>query len=151
MSGGKLLLNLFWQGRCVFTNLFQRNHLSTNDLKGRFGEKLAKKYLSKKGYSFLEQNWRCKKNRRLEIDLIFKDKEVLVFVEVRARSTKSLISGYDSINRKKLNTLKRSFIAFLRENPKQFPNYRFDIVEIDLPTDKNLKPSMHHHENIAIF
>jgi putative endonuclease len=151
MSGGKLLLNLFRQGSCVFTNLFQRNHLSTNDLKGRFGEKLAKKYLSKKGYSFLEQNWRCKKNRRLEIDLIFKDKEVLVFVEVRARSTKSLISGYDSINRKKLNTLKRSFIAFLRENPKQFPNYRFDIVEIDLPTDKNLKPSMHHHENIAIF
>jgi putative endonuclease len=144
-------LNLFRQGSCVFTNLFQRNHLSTNDLKGRFGEKLAKKYLSKKGYSFLEQNWRCKKNRRLEIDLIFKDKEVLVFVEVRARSTKSLISGYDSINRKKLNTLKRSFIAFLRENPKQFPNYRFDIVEIDLPTDKNLKPSMHHHENIAIF
>ena len=151
MNGGKLLLNLFRQGRCVFTNLFQRNHLITNDLKGRFGEKLAKKYLSKKGYSFLEQNWRCKKNRRLEIDLIFKDKDVLVFVEVRARSTKSLVNGYDSINRKKLNTLKRSFIAFLRESPNQFPNYRFDIVEIDLPTDKNLKPSIHHHENIAIF
>jgi putative endonuclease len=151
MSGGKLLLDLFRKGRCILADLFLRNNLSTNDLKGKFGEKLAKKYLSKKGYSFLEQNWRCKKNRRLEIDLIFKDKEILVFVEVRSRSSKSLVSGYDSINRKKLNTLKRSFIAFLGESPKQFPNYRFDIVEIDLPTDKNLKPSIYHHENIAIF
>ena len=137
--------------RAVLAELIFIKDLTTNDQRGKFGEKLAKRFLRKKGYSFLEENWRCQKNRRLEIDLIFKDGEILVFVEVRARSSKSLVSGYDSINRKKLNILKRAFNSYLRANSRQFPNYRFDIVEIDLPSEKYLKPSIYHHENIAIF
>jgi putative endonuclease len=151
MNGGKLLLSFLKHCRAVLAEIFFRKDLSTTDLKGKFGENLAKNFLSKKGYSLLEKNWRCKKNRRLEIDLIFKDGEILVFVEVRARSSKSLVSGYDSINRKKLNILKRAFNSYLRANSKQSPHYRFDIVEIDLPSEKYLKPSIYHHENIAIF
>ena len=151
MNGGKLFLSYLIHCRTVLAELFFGKGLSTNDLRGKFGEKLAKRFLRKKGYSFLEKNWRCQKNRCLEIDLIFKDGEILVFVEVRARSSKSLVSGYDSINRKKLNSLKRAFNSYLRVNSEQFPNYRFDIVEIDLPSKKNLKQSIYHHENIAIF
>jgi putative endonuclease len=151
MNGGKLFLYFLTHCRAVLAELFFGKDLSTNDLRGKFGEKLAKRFLRKKGYSFLEKNWRCQKNRRLEIDLIFKDGEILVFVEVRARSSKSLVSGYDSINRKKMNILRRAFNSYLRANSMQFPNYRFDIVEIDLPSEKYLKPSIYHHENIAIF
>jgi len=50
-----------------------------------------------------------------------------------------------------MNILRRAFNSYLRANSMQFPNYRFDIVEIDLPSEKNLKPSIYHHENIAIF
>ena len=151
MSGDNLKLDAFKRVRLVLINLFSRRNLINNDLKGKFGEKLAKKFLCQKGYTFLEQNWRSGKNRRLEIDLIFTDEKILVFVEVRARSSKSLVSGYDSINRKKLSVLRRSFNAYLRESSNEFPNYRFDIVEIDLPVDRSFEPFIFHHENIAIF
>ena len=151
MNGGKLLSDSFKQARLIVINLFSGRNLNNNELRGKFGEKMAKKFLCQKGYSFLEQNWRSRKNQRLEIDLIFQDEEILVFVEVRARSSKSLVTGYDSINRKKLSALKRSFNSYLRESSKKFPHYRFDVVEIDLPTDKSFKPSIFHHENIAIF
>ena len=50
---------------------------------GRKGEELARIYLESKGYKILELNWRFSK---AEIDIIAKDKEVLVFVEVKTRS-----------------------------------------------------------------
>ena len=71
--------------------------------KGEYGEWLARKYLRKKGYLLIAENWRSKRNHRLEIDLIFRDQEMLVFVEVRARSLKSFVSGYESINRKRIS------------------------------------------------
>jgi len=50
---------------------------------GRKGEDFACKYLLKKGYSILERNWRFSK---AEIDIIAKKEDVLVFVEVKAKS-----------------------------------------------------------------
>ena len=51
--------------------------------KGRSGEELALLYLQNKGYALLEQNFRF---QRCEIDLILRDGETLVFVEVKQRS-----------------------------------------------------------------
>ena len=50
-----------------------------NIQKGEYGEWLAGKYLRKKGYLLIAENWRSKRNHRLEIDLIFRDQEMLVF------------------------------------------------------------------------
>ena len=54
-----------------------------NDL-GILGEQLAVEYLIKKGYVILEKNFRFEKH---EIDIIAKDKQVLIVVEVKTRST----------------------------------------------------------------
>lgn len=54
-----------------------------NDL-GKEGEKVAVDFLQKKGYKILEINWR---HRRSEIDVICMDGDILVFVEVKARSS----------------------------------------------------------------
>lgn len=129
---------------------FQGN-LNKNLLKGYYGEWLAKKHLKKLGYKHFAQNWRSKFNPNLEIDIVSKDLETFVFVEVRARSKNSLINGFESINFKKRKTLLRAFKAFLRENRIYEDIYRFDIVEIDLPASKADKPRLFHHENIAIF
>ena len=51
---------------------------------GKKGEKIAVEYLTSLGYSILERNWRYSK---AEIDIIAKDKEILVFVEVKTRSS----------------------------------------------------------------
>ena len=82
-------------------NMGLKHNLRDSSIKGRIRRVVGKKIFEKKGYFFLTRNWRSKRNNRLEIDLIFKDDEILVFVEVRARSSTSLVSGYESINSKK--------------------------------------------------
>ena len=52
---------------------------------------------------------------------------------------------------KKRKTLKRAFTAYLREENNIPANYRFDVVEIDLPDCNSSNMSIFHHENIAIF
>ena len=54
-----------------------------NDL-GKMGEDLAVQYLTDKGYEILERNWR---NKHKEIDIIAKDGETLVIVEVKTRQS----------------------------------------------------------------
>lgn len=151
MIGSNLFYNILKTWRFSLWNMGLKHNLRDSSIKGEYGEWLAKKYLKKKGYFFLSKNWRSKKNNKLEIDLIFKDQEILVFVEVRARSTSNLVTGYESINYKKKQTLKRAFMAYLREEKNIPANYRFDVIEIDLPDDNSSDKFIYHHENIAIF
>lgn len=151
MNGSNFLCIVLNNLRFSLWNKGFRYNLKDSLIKGQYGEWLALKYLKKKGYFFLSKNWRSKKNNKLEIDLIFKDQEILVFVEVRARSTSNLVTGYESINYKKKQTLKRAFMAYLREEKNIPANYRFDVIEIDLPGDNFSDKFIYHHENIAIF
>ena len=151
MSGNNLRINfkrLFWE--TVWT-IGIKNSLNNKKKKGMYGEWLAKKFLLKNGYLMIAQNWRSRRNQRLEIDLIFKDSGVIVFVEVRSRSSSSMVTGFESVNFKKKNILKRSFSAFLRERNYVDDFYRFDIVEVDLPSSRKENYQLFHHENIAIF
>ena len=118
---------------------------------GEYGEWLGRKYLEKKGFVVLYSNWRSLRDRRNEIDLICMDQEMLVFVEVRARSENSFTTGFESLNKRKRTALLRSFKAYLREMRDCPTTYRFDVVEIDLPTSGNKNVKVFHHENIAIF
>lgn len=118
---------------------------------GEYGEWVGKKYLKKKGYIILYSNWRSTRDRRNEIDIICMDQEILVFVEIRARSENSLTNGFESLNKRKRKALLVSFKAYLRELPGIPNSYRFDLVEIDLPSTSSGKVKIFHHENIAIF
>ena len=151
MSGNNLRINfkrLFWE--TVWT-IGIKNSLNNKKKKGMYGEWLAKKFLLKNGYLMIAQNWRSRRNQRLEIDLIFKDSGVIVFVEVRSRSSSSMVTGFESVNFKKKSILKKSFSAFLRERNYVDDFYRFDIVEVDLPSSRKENYQLFHHENIAIF
>jgi putative endonuclease len=151
MNGGRFIGKTKEKLREFLWTLGFKRNLSTSTLKGHYGEWFACKFLVREGFALVHKNWRSKRNQRLEIDLICMDGDILVFVEVRARSSSSLVSGYDSINQKKLNILKRACAAYLRENKGRLNHYRFDIVEIDLPSSGKGKPILFHHENIAIF
>ena len=72
--------------------------------RGRFGEWSARRFLLRKGFFVIDRNWRNPNDRRDEIDLICKDREVLAFVEVRARNASARTTGYKSISpRKKIS------------------------------------------------
>lgn len=118
---------------------------------GIYGEWVGKNYLKKKGYRIHFKNWRSRRDRRNEIDLVCLDKKVLVFVEIRSRRENSLVTGYDSLNIRKRKALLKSFKAFLKEESMECSTYRFDLVEVDLPQKFVNKPKVFHHENIAIF
>ena len=51
---------------------------------GRRGEEIALEFIRKKGYNILDTNWR---HRKAEIDIIAKSKDVLIFIEVKSRSS----------------------------------------------------------------
>ena len=86
---------------------------------------------------------------RDELDLVARDGDVLVFVEVRTRKKGSLVTGYHSVNREKKKALLRicrGYLASLRKPPMTF---RFDIVDIE--HDDGVTLAIHHFENVPLF
>jgi len=122
--------------------------LANNQVRGWYGEWLARRFLKKKKFLILKKNWQSGLDSRREIDLIAQEHECLVFVEVRARSKNALNKGYDSINKKKRKTLLSACRDFLREHSNEFTNYRFDVIEVDLGTTGG---TLLHHENVSLF
>ena len=119
--------------------------------RGDFGEWIALKLLKKKGFKCLHRNWRSCSDRRMEIDLICVDRECLVFVEVRSRAADAKVTGWHSLNKQKLKSLRRACMLYLFESDKNFNNHRLDVVEVDIPDKSNMKIVSFHHENIAIL
>lgn len=118
--------------------------------RGKYGEWLGERHLRRKGFQINYRNWRCKIDKRLEIDLVCENENVLIFVEVRARSEDSLVTGYDSITFKKRKALGKSIRSYLKEKKPSNRTHRLDLIEIDLPSRSKAKPKIFHHENIAI-
>lgn len=101
-------------------------------LRGQLGEVAAKKHLQKLGLKFLFANY---KSHRGEIDLIFRDQDCLVFVEVKTRSSEDWMRPADAVNTKKKRSLTLCAFDYLREIKNPAIKHRFDIVEVLLEND----------------
>jgi putative endonuclease len=96
--------------------------------KGRYGENIAKEYLLKKGFVFIEANF---ENKIGEIDLIMSDHDWLVFIEVKYKSDDRLGIPEEMIDKRKILKVKRTAESYLYENKKMmklFEKYRIDAV-----------------------
>ena len=91
------------------------------------GERAAKKHLQTLGLKFLTANFR---SRRGEIDLVFRDDDCLVFVEVKTRSSEDWTRPAAAVNALKKRLLSQCALDYLRllKNPEV--KIRFDIVEV---------------------
>ena len=98
------------------------NHIE----KGKEGELLASRYLSKKEFEILYCNWRY---RHYEIDIIALKDNVIHFVEVKTR--KNTTYGYpeESVTVKKFRNLKNGAVAFLARF-REVKKIQFDILSI---------------------
>ncbi len=94
---------------------------------GELGELAAKKHLKKLGLKFLTANFR---SDRGEIDLVFRDEDCLVFVEVKTRSSEDWTRPAAAVDKRKRRLLTQTAFDYLRliKNPEV--KIRFDIVEI---------------------
>jgi putative endonuclease len=95
--------------------------------KGREGENLAAQFLEKKGYSILERNYRFERG---EIDLVAKDGQELVFVEVKSRHSQQYGAPEESVTPAKEAQLKKVAEGYLYEHDIENQSCRFDIVTI---------------------
>jgi putative endonuclease len=94
---------------------------------GELGERAAKRYLKCKGLKFLTANFR---SPRGEIDLVFRDKDCLVFIEVKTRSSEDWGRPASAVDRERRGRLTRAGLDYLRKIKNPRIKVRYDIVEV---------------------
>ncbi len=94
---------------------------------GKKGEDLAVRFLKKKGYQIIERNYVCKMG---EMDIIAREKDILVFVEVKTRTSTMFGPPQLAVNPKKQSQMSKVALNFLKEKKLEDVKARFDVVAI---------------------
>lgn len=95
---------------------------------GRLGESLAVGHLKKNGYRILARNYR---NRFGEIDIIARHENVIVFVEVKARSSASFGTSKAAVDRNKQKKISMIALSYLKQTSNTDAKARFDVVCVE--------------------
>jgi len=106
---------------------------------GQKGEKLAAEFIRSKGYQIVETNYRYKRN---EIDIIAKNSDLLVFIEVKARSYTTFGDPEQAVTSNKAKHIFEAAENYIFENNWN-GNIRFDIISILFGRD----PEIIHFED----
>lgn len=93
---------------------------------GKLGEQIAAVFLREKGYQILARNYRFK---RSEIDIICRKKELLIFVEVKTRSSKAFGEPETFVSHNQQEAIIRAAEEYILNNDWK-GNIRFDIIAI---------------------
>ncbi len=104
---------------------------------GKAGEKIAVAFLKEKGYRILEVNYRCPIG---EIDIVARDKNELVFIEVKTRKSGALGYPEQAVGVKKQKKISQLALWYLQEKKINDANARFDVVAIlMLPAGQDIR------------
>jgi putative endonuclease len=94
---------------------------------GELGERAARKHLKRSGLKFLTANFRTPRG---EIDLVCRDHDCLVFVEVKTRSSEEWSRPAAAVDRERRQRLTRAALDYLHRLKNPAVKIRFDIVEV---------------------
>ena len=95
---------------------------------GAYGEMVAARFLRKKGYDVLDVNFH---SRYGEIDLIARDGDTVVFVEVKTRADNAIATPGEAVDRRKREKIKKTSMFYL-SGLEDEPGVRYDVVEVIL-------------------
>jgi putative endonuclease len=109
---------------------------------GLWGEDLAAEYLENKGYKVIERHFFF---HHTEIDLVARDGNYLVFVEVKTRSSQYFGPPEEAITERKKGYLRRAAEGYLYLNNLNSLDCRFDVISICYRSDG--PPEIEHFEN----
>ncbi len=117
-----------------------------NDL-GKFGESTAQDYLQKNGYEIVEVNYRY---GNAEIDIVAKLGKMLVFVEVKTRSTLVFGNPEDAVTRKKQQLMLDAASKYMYD--LQYDDeIRFDIISLVVDANMQVKELKHFEDAFFFF
>lgn len=112
-----------------FSSQVNRYKENSNHIKlGIWGERLAARELKRRGFKILYRNYRGPYGG--EIDLVCRDRDTLVFVEVKTRRSEKHSRPFDAVNHKKRKLIQRGAVAWLRLLGMPHLTFRFDVVEV---------------------
>ena len=117
--------------RLLSKNLYNKEKTTAVSI-GNIGEEAAVQALKKRGYKIIERNYRTKMG---EIDIIAKDGEYTVFVEVRLRKSNAFGSPADTIDERKQQKIIKAAQMYAVKNDIYDTPMRFDVVLINAETD----------------
>ena len=100
---------------------------------GTWGETLALKEIKRLGYKCIARNYRCPLG---EIDLIAKERDSLVFIEIKTRRGRSIGYAKEAISSRKKRQLSKVALAYMKSNDCYDVKSRFDVVVISLKDGK---------------
>lgn len=114
--------------------------MSYNINRGKEGEYIASKYLKSKGYKILDNNYR---NKIGEIDLIALDEDILVFIEVKTRTSINYGYAFEAVDFRKQRKIINTSLVYIKYNKYIDTQIRYDIIEVYLTKE----PKINHLEN----
>ncbi|GIP21407.1 MULTISPECIES: YraN family protein [Paenibacillus] len=117
----------------------------TRKEQGRYAEELAADYLKNQGYRILARNWRC---RTGELDLIAEYNHDIIVVEVRSRSSRSVVFGTaaESVTARKMNQVRTTAAVYLHRVNRSDASVRFDVIAVQFGQAGQLE-SLDHLKN----
>ena len=124
----------------------RRRLLADSRRLGRWGEKQSERFLKRKGFRFIERNFRCKPG---EIDLIMSDATgALVFIEVKTRRSESKANAQDAVNKQKRLRIAMASKYFVKQYGIKNRPLRFDVMAVVLP--EKGKVEIRHYRNAFV-
>jgi len=103
--------------------------MNKKQVEGKTGETIAREYLDSIGYRLLHKNFRC---RQGEIDLIAKNGEEIVFIEVKTRKSTNYGEAREAVNREKIGHIIKTAMYYLHITRQETAFVRIDVIEVYL-------------------
>ncbi|KAA8784611.1 putative endonuclease [Paenibacillus sp. 4624] len=116
----------------------------TRQQKGKIGEEEACRWLKEQDYCILQRNWRCRSG---EVDIIAAREELLIFVEVRSRSSHSGFgTPQESVDQRKMQQVRSTAAVYMQMTGEHTRQIRFDVIAVMMNHDGEIL-SINHLEN----
>jgi len=101
---------------------------------GNYGERVAAAWLQSQGCKILARNFRGP--HKGEVDIVARDRKLLLFVEVKTRREGSKIRGLDAVGKDKQVLIERGANAWLKRLGTRDLPWRFDVIEVHVEDGK---------------
>jgi putative endonuclease len=103
----------------------------------KWGEEEAGKFLCKQGFKILQRNYSM---RAGEVDIIAQSGKIVIFVEVKTRSSSAYAAPWESVGYRKRERLRRAAKQYIAEHTFRGYEFRFDVISITL--SDSMKPEI---------
>lgn len=119
-------------------------HSTTTQDVGRRGESVAADYLTRNGYEIIERNWRCPRG---EIDIVARDNETVVFVEVKTRRGLGYGHPFEAVTAAKAARIRVLAGRWCQQACPRPRRIRIDVIAVVMPD--RAEPRIEHLKRVC--